>query len=93
MFLPTAHYLNNVIEQGRRFIEKRTRRQCSNRIESDDGHVKRNLRAMHGPPTTSTAWTAIQGFEAGEHYRKRHVIGIIRHNTPIPPHMQHKRRA
>jgi len=59
---------------------QRTRRYSNNRIESDHRHVKRRLRAMHGPRTRDTAWAAIQGIEAVQMIRKGQVLGITRHN-------------
>src|SRR5215470_19730868 len=49
---------------------QRTRRYCNNRIESDHRYVKRRLRAMQGPRTTTTAWAVIQGIEAAQMIRK-----------------------
>src|SRR4051812_36105331 len=34
---------------------QRTRPYCNNRIESDNRHIKRRLRAMQGPRTATTA--------------------------------------
>ena len=59
---------------------QRTRRYSNNRIESDHRHVKRRLRAMHGPRTRNTAWAVIQGIEAVQMIRKGQVLGITRHN-------------
>jgi transposase, IS6 family len=53
-----------------RRCRQRTRRYCNNRIESDHRHVKRRLRAMQGPRTTTTAWAVIQGIEAAYMIRK-----------------------
>ena len=63
---------------------RRTRRYSNNRIESDDRHVKRRLRAMQGPRTSATAWAVIQGIETAQMIRKGQVLGIIRQN----PHGQ-----
>jgi transposase, IS6 family len=57
---------------------QRTRRYCNNRIESDHRHIKRRLRAMQRPRTTTTAWPAIQGVEAVQMIRKGQVFGITR---------------
>jgi transposase, IS6 family len=59
---------------------QRTRPYCNNRIESDHRHVKRRLRAMQGPRTSTTAWAVIQGIEAAQMIRKGQVLGITRHN-------------
>ena len=59
---------------------QRTRPYCHNRIESDHRHVKRRLRAMQGPRTSTTAWAVIQGIEAAQMIRKGQVLGITRHN-------------
>jgi len=59
---------------------QRTRRYSNNRIESDHRHVKRRLRAMHGPRTRDTAWAVVQGIEAVQMIRKGQVLGITRHN-------------
>jgi len=63
-----------------RHCRQRTRRYCNNRIESDHRHVKRRLRAMQGPRTSSTAWMVIQGIEAAHMIRKGQVLGITRQN-------------
>jgi hypothetical protein len=42
--------------------------------------VKRRLRAMQGPRTTTTAWAVIQGIEAAQMIRKGQVLGITRKN-------------
>src|SRR5579859_1413433 len=49
---------------------QRTRRYCNNRIESDQRHIKRRLRAMQGPRTAATGWAVIQGMEAAQMIRK-----------------------
>jgi IS6 family transposase len=69
-------------EEGhlRHRCRQRTRRYCNNRIESDHRHVKRRLRAMQGPRTTTTAWAVIQGIEAAQMIRKGQVLGITRQN-------------
>jgi transposase, IS6 family len=59
---------------------QRSRRYCNNRIESDHRHVKRRLRAMQGPRTTTTAWAVIQGIEAAYMIRKGQGLGITRRN-------------
>ena len=48
----------------------RTRRCANNRIESDHRHIKRRLRAMQGPKTTTTASVVIAGIEAVQMIRK-----------------------
>ena len=63
-----------------RRCQQRTKRYCNNRIESDHRHVKRRLRAMHGPRTEKTAWAVIQGIEAAQMIRKGQVLGITRKN-------------
>ena len=64
----------------RQHCRQRKRPYCNNRIESDHRHVKRRLRAMQGPRTTTTAWAAIQGIEAANMIRKGQVLGITRCN-------------
>jgi transposase-like protein len=64
----------------RRTCKHRTRRYANNRIESDHRHVKRRLRAMQGPRTTSTACAVIAGIEAVQMIRKGQVLGITRKN-------------
>ena len=64
----------------RRHCRQRTRRYCNNRVESDHRHVKRRLRAMHGPRNRATAWAVIQGIEAVHMIRKGQVLGITRRN-------------
>src|SRR5689334_21543823 len=63
-----------------RHCRQRTRRYCNNRIESDHRHIKRRLRAMQGPRTTTTAWAVIQGIEAAYMIRKGQGLGITRRN-------------
>ena len=65
--------------QVARHCRQRTRR-YGNRIESDHRHVKRRLRAMQGPRTTTTAWAVIQGIEAAYMIRKGQGLGITRRN-------------
>jgi DDE domain len=50
---------------------QRTRRYANNRVESDHRHVKRRLRTMHWPRTTTTAAAVIQGIESSEHDQER----------------------
>src|ERR1043166_3002919 len=59
---------------------QRTRRYANSRIESDHRHIKRRLRAMHGPRTAATAWAVIQGVEAAHMIRKGQVLGMTRRN-------------
>jgi len=66
--------------QVARHCRQRTRRYGNNRIESDHRHVKRRLRSMQGPRTTTTAWAVIQGIEAAQMIRKGQVLGITRSN-------------
>src|SRR5215475_7283852 len=63
-----------------RRCRQRTRRYCNNRIEADHRHIKRRLRAMQGPRTTTTAWAVIQGIEAAYMIRKGQGLGITRRN-------------
>ena len=46
----------------------------------DHRHVKRRLRAMQGPRTTTTAWAVIQGIETASMIRKGQGLGITRRN-------------
>ena len=64
----------------RQHCRQRTHPYCNNRIESDHRHIKRRLRAMQGPRTAATAWSAIQGIEAANIIRKGQVLGITRCN-------------
>src|SRR5256885_15593959 len=50
------------------------------RIESDNRHVKRRLRAMQGPRTMPTAHRVIQGIEALHMIRKAPLLGSQRTN-------------
>jgi transposase-like protein len=68
-----------------RHCRQRTRHYRNNRIESDHRHVKRRLRAMQGPQTTTTAWAVIpwaviQGIQAAYMIRKGQGLGITRRN-------------
>jgi hypothetical protein len=47
---------------------------------NDHRHVKRRLRAMQGPRTTTTAWAATQGIEAAYMIHKGQGLGITRQN-------------
>ena len=58
----------------------RTRRYANNRIESDHRHVKRRLRAMQGPRTTTTACAVTAGIEAAQMICEGQVLGITRKN-------------
>ena len=58
---------------------QRTRRYANNPVESDHRHVKRRLRVMQWPRTTTTAAAVIQGIEAANIIRKGQVLGITRH--------------
>ena len=71
--LQSEGWLHNACRQ-------RTKRYCNNRIESDHRHIKRRLRAMHGPRTAATARRVIQGIEAAQMIRKGQVLGITRQN-------------
>jgi transposase-like protein len=63
-----------------RSCRHRSRPYANNRIESDHRSVKRRLRAMQGPRSTSTARRLLQGIAAVHMTRKGQVLGITRSN-------------